>query len=231
MTNDDNSGSAQPVVSNSFRPGVVVKLIKNADNYRARLAILLSVALLCGMISVGTARGDGNVAALDHIYQFMPSPNCDARPWYEPVDCIVLHATAQPTLADTVNRFLNRHSRVSAHFVVDRDGRVVQMVPVEKRAWHAGTSSLFGTRNVNNYSIGIEMVNLNNGRDPFTDAQYTAVAQLIRNIRTCYAIPDARIVSHAEIALPAGRKSDPLGFDFARLRRMLDSPQAGDAAN
>lgn len=231
MANAKAAGSAQQIGSNIREARIVIKTVACVRIRPVRVAFLLSMTLLIAFFGISAIGDDGNVAALDHHYQYVPSPNCDVRPWYEPVDCIVLHATAQQTLSDTINRFLNRHSRVSAHFVVDRDGRVIQMVPVEKRAWHAGAASLYGTHSVNNYSIGIEMVNLNNGVDPFTDAQYIAVAQLIRHIRLCYTIPDARIVSHAQIALPPGRKSDPLGFDFKRLRRMLDAPQANTSAH
>jgi len=153
-------------------------------------------------------------------YAYVPSPNCDDRPPNATVNCIVLHATVEPTTEGTMNIFLTPTRRVSAHFVVGRDGRVVQMVPVEKRAWHAGISELDGVRSVNDYSVGIEMVNLNDGKDPYPEAQLQAVAGLIRFLRSYYTIPDARIVSHAQIALPQGRKSDPAGFDFDRIRAL-----------
>ena len=158
---------------------------------------------------------------LDHCYPTIASPNSDSRPWGERIDCVVLHATAQNEMREATILFAHRGSGVSAHFVVGRDGRVVQMVPVERRAWHAGVSQLAGVGGVNDYSVGIEMVNRDDGRDPYTDAQYRAVAGIVRLLRTRLTIPDDRIVSHAQIALPPGRKCDPLGFDFARLRRML----------
>lgn len=150
-------------------------------------------------------------------YDYVASPNCDNRPPGATINCLVLHATVEPTTEGTMNIFLTPARRVSAHFVVGRDGRVVQMVPVERRAWHAGPSILDGVSSVNDYSVGIEMVNLNNGKDPYTDAQIHAVAGILRFLRSRYAIPDSRVVSHASIALPAGRKSDPVGFDFARV--------------
>lgn len=159
-------------------------------------------------------------APMPLAYAYVPSPNCDDRPPGAVVNCIVLHSTVEPTTEGTINIFLNPARRVSAHFVVGKAGRVVQMVPVEKRAWHAGPSLLEGADKVNDYSIGIEMVNLNDGVDPYTDAQMEAVAGLIRFLRSRYAIPDSRIVSHAQIALPQGRKSDPLGFDFDKIRTL-----------
>jgi len=65
------------------------------------------------------------------------------------------------------------------------------------------------------------MVNMNDGRDPYTDLQYSSVAEIIHHLRELYTIPESRIVSHAQVALPAGHKSDPLGFDLQRLRILL----------
>ena len=154
------------------------------------------------------------------VYAFVQSPNCDDRPVGATVNCIVVHATVEPTTEGTMGIFLSPAKQVSAHFVVGRDGRVVQMVPIEKRAWHAGVSVLDGVGSVNNYSVGIEMVNLNDGNDPYTPEQIESVAGIIRLVRSRYNVPDERIVSHAQIALPAGRKSDPAGFDFEKLRAL-----------
>jgi N-acetyl-anhydromuramyl-L-alanine amidase AmpD len=151
------------------------------------------------------------------------SPNYDLRPEGSKVDCVVLHASTQHTLDATIRVFQYPSSLVSSHFIVGKEGRVFQTVPLERRAWHAGASQLDGVTTVNNFSIGIEMVNLNDGTDPYPDLQYDAVARLILQLRQYYQIPDTRIVSHAQIALPAGRKTDPVGFDFDRLRGMLNS--------
>lgn len=159
-------------------------------------------------------------------YEFIPSPNFGERPVNSPINTIVIHATVEPTTEGTIGIFLNKERQVSAHFVVGRDGRVVQMVPIEKRAWHAGVSEWDGMKDINNVSVGIEMVNLNDGKDPYPDAQYAAVAGIIRFVRSRYNVPDNHIVSHAQIALPAGRKSDPVGFDFDRIKRMAVDPTA-----
>lgn len=171
------------------------------------------------------------VPPLSIPYAFVASPNCDDRPAGAVVNCIVVHATVEPTTEGTMNIFLDPAKKVSAHFVVGRDGRVVQMVRVEQRAWHAGPSTLDGVDKVNDYSVGIEMVNLNDGKDVYTEPQVEAVAGIIRHIRSRYDVPDARIVSHAQIALPAGRKSDPVGFDFDKLKRLARAipPQAPPA--
>lgn len=158
-------------------------------------------------------------------YSYINSPNYDDRPIGSPINCIVLHATVEPTTEGTVKIFLDPARQVSAHFVVGRDGRVVQMVPIEKRAWHAGVSVLESAPKVNDFSVGIEMVNLNDGKDPYPLEQIESVAGLIRFIRSRYNVPDSRIVSHAQIALPEGRKSDPLGFDFVKIKALAsESP-------
>jgi N-acetyl-anhydromuramyl-L-alanine amidase AmpD len=91
------------------------------------------------------------------------------------------------------------------------------MVRVERRAWHAGLSELDGASHVNDFSVGVEMVNLNDGHDPYPEAQVEAVASILRFLRSRYSIPDSRVVTHAAIALPTGRKSDPVGFDIGKL--------------
>jgi N-acetylmuramoyl-L-alanine amidase len=185
---------------------------------RRRLVVLL---LVCGLFATLLLRRPLSMALtptpMPLPYDFVPSPNCDNRPAGATINCLVLHATVEPTTEGTMGIFLKTARKVSAHFVVGRDGRVVQMVPVERRAWHAGPSVLDGTPGVNDYSVGIEMVNLNDGKDPYTEAQIHAVAGILRFLRSRYDIPDSRVVSHASIALPAGRKSDPVGFDFARV--------------
>lgn len=153
------------------------------------------------------------------------SPNFDDRPPGVRVDCVVLHATvieARPSLM----HLIDPHSVVSAHYLVDRDGSVVQMIATDKRAWHAGISIFRGVQHVNDFSVGIEMVNRNDGIDPFTNRQYFAVAHIIGLLRRKYGyvIPNDRIISHAAIAVPKGRKSDPRGFDFKRLFHMLAVP-------
>ncbi len=109
--------------------------------------------------------------------------------------------------------------RVSAHCVIDRQGEISQYVPFAKRAWHAGQSCFEGRDNCNDFAIGIEL----EGTDelPYTDAQYSALAQLTEMIRLRYPrITKQRIVGHSDIA--PDRKTDPgPAFDWARYRAML----------
>jgi N-acetyl-anhydromuramyl-L-alanine amidase AmpD len=144
--------------------------------------------------------------------------HCDIRPADVEVDTIVLHATAGDTLEGCVKWFLNPESKVSAHYNVGRKGGIVQMVSSFNRAWHAGVSKVAdGRERVNNFSIGIEIVNLNDGKDPYSEEQYQAVDNLIGMLLRRFPTIK-QIVSHEYIAVPKGRKSDPKGYDWTRVK-------------
>ena len=162
-----------------------------------------------------------------------PSPNFDARPAGEAVSLGVLHSISLPPGeygGDAVERlFTNRLDwdahpyydgirglRVSAHFLLRRDGRLLQFVACAQRAWHAGRSVWRGREDCNHYSIGIELEGLEG--TAFEDAQYTRLARLLRALAARY--PIAEVVGHEDVA--PGRKADPgAGFDWARLQRQL----------
>jgi N-acetylmuramoyl-L-alanine amidase len=135
------------------------------------------------------------------------SPNCDARD--APIDMLVLHYTGMKTAEEALARLCDPAAKVSAHYTIDRDGRVYAHVPEEMRAWHAGVSYWAGTRNVNARSIGIEIVNPGHefGYVPFADAQIAALIDLADGIFARHKIPPARVVGHSDVA-PA-RKEDP----------------------
>jgi N-acetyl-anhydromuramoyl-L-alanine amidase len=106
--------------------------------------------------------------------------------------------------------------RVSSHFLIRRDGELVQYVPTELRAWHAGASSWKGRSRCNDFSIGIEL----EGADDiaFEDAQYETLAALLEALFARYGKLD--LAGHSDIA--PGRKTDPgSAFDWARLRARL----------
>ncbi|MBL8068272.1 MAG: N-acetylmuramoyl-L-alanine amidase [Armatimonadetes bacterium] len=156
-----------------------------------------------------TAPGRNNVAWVD-------SPNFNARPEDAVVDTIVLHHTASPNLAGTVKWFTMPESQVSAHFTVGKDGSIVQMVSCVNRAWHAGASKDYkGRENVNNFSIGIEIVNVGDGKDPYPPEQISAVRALCQTLIDFY--PIRQITSHEFIAEPEGRKDDPIDFPWSRF--------------
>ena len=136
-----------------------------------------------------------------------PSPNFDAR--VRPPDMIVLHYTGMPTGEAALERLRDPAARVSAHYLIEEDGRVYALVPEARRAWHAGVSSWRGETDINGLSIGVEIVNPGHefGYRDFPPAQIAAVVDLLTDIRTRWTIPDARILGHSDVA-PA-RKLDP----------------------
>ena len=150
------------------------------------------------------------------------SPNHSARPSGVLIDCIVMHATASHDVEQDVDWLCEPLSKASAHVVIDRDGTIYSLVPVDRKAWHAGVSELDGRQNVNDFSIGVELANSNRG-EKYSDAQLGAAAVLCASyIKEWPAITVDRIVRHADVALPAGRKSDPAPpFDIEAFRVLV----------
>jgi N-acetylmuramoyl-L-alanine amidase len=149
-----------------------------------------------------------------------PSPNHDARPDGGRIDMLVLHYTGMKTAAEAIDRLCDPAAKVSAHYVVDEDGTVWQVVEESRRAWHAGVSFWQGTRNVNSSSIGIEIVNPGHewGYRAFPEAQMQALEGLARDLLRRHPIPPDRVVGHSDVA-PL-RKQDPGElFDWERLAR------------
>ena len=152
--------------------------------------------------------------------QDSPSPNFDERPVGVPIDTVVLHATVLNSLDEVAKHFADPSSKVSSHYTIDRDGTIAEHVPEDKRAWHAGPSKMKDGRiQVNDFSIGIELVNRNDGMDPFAETQIQALRELLKTVIARH--PIKHIVLHSECAEPPGRKSDPLGFDAAWIKDML----------
>jgi N-acetylmuramoyl-L-alanine amidase len=136
-----------------------------------------------------------------------PSPNFDARTG--PPDILVLHYTGMRGGEAALARLRDPEAKVSAHYMVEEDGRIFRLVPEERRAWHAGVSFWKGERNINGVSIGIEIVNPGHefGYRPFAEPQIAAVIELVGDIRTRWQIDNGRIVGHSDVA--PGRKDDP----------------------
>lgn len=157
------------------------------------------------------------------------SPNCDSRPAGTEIDLAVIHSISLPRGAygnDAIERlFTNRLDpashpsfadlagvRVSAHFLVRRNGELIQFVPLQARAWHAGRSRWRGRERCNDFSVGIELEGVDDG--PFDGPQYRRLAGLVRELGAC--LPLRALAAHSDVA--PGRKSDPgARFDWARL--------------
>jgi AmpD protein len=165
----------------------------------------------------------------------MASPNCNERPNDE-ISLLVIHnISLPPGQFDTqaVQRFFcneldcSEHPyyqeieglQVSAHLLIERTGRVIQFVPFNKRAWHAGLSSFEGREQCNDFSIGIELEGTDD--QPFTDEQYEQLSNITQQLVSVYpSISLDRIVGHSDIA--PGRKTDPGPcFDWSRYLNSL----------
>ena len=161
--------------------------------------------------------------------RIVDSPNQDERPPGTEISLVVLHSISLPPGeygGESIERLFTNcldpaaHPyfreicglKVSAHFLVRRDGGVIQFVPVERRAWHAGVSAWRGRERCNDFSIGIELEGAEEA--PFEAAQYRALISLLKQLQQQHPIRD--IAAHSEIA--PGRKTDPgAHFDWARL--------------
>ena len=161
------------------------------------------------------------------------SPNCDDRPDARDIVLIVVHGISLPPgeyggdgIAELFTNRLDPAAhpyyatiaplRVSAHFLIRRDGALVQFVPCARRAWHAGESSWRGRTRCNDFSIGVEL----EGTDArsYTAAQYRSLGRLARALARRYPIVD--IVGHSDIA--PERKTDPgAAFDWPRFARRV----------
>jgi N-acetylmuramoyl-L-alanine amidase len=136
-----------------------------------------------------------------------PSPNFDQR--RAPPDMIVLHYTGMRSGEEALARLRSAEAKVSAHYLIEEDGRVFSLVAEERRAWHAGVSFWKGERDVNAVSIGIELVNPGHdwGYRAFPRPQIDALTTLLDEVRTRWTVRDGRILGHSDVA--PDRKTDP----------------------
>jgi len=142
------------------------------------------------------------------VSDVLPSPSFDERVGGAP-DIILLHYTGMQSGEAALRRLTTAESKVSAHYVVFEDGRIVQCVPEEKRAWHAGVSFWAGETDINSRSIGIEVVNPGHefGYQNFPLRQIAAVISLCKSIMTRYIVSSDRVLAHSDVA--PSRKQDP----------------------
>ncbi|MBS7545125.1 N-acetylmuramoyl-L-alanine amidase [Ancylobacter oerskovii] len=141
--------------------------------------------------------------------EVLASPNHGERLGVVVPDMLVLHYTGMQSADEAVAWLRSPERGVSCHYVVHEDGRIVQLVPESRRAWHAGASSWAGATDINSLSVGIEIVNPGHdfGYPPFHPRQIEAVTALAKDIVTRLAIPATRVLAHSDVA-PL-RKQDP----------------------
>ena len=169
------------------------------------ISLALGLPLLCA--SCISIQSQGTLSM--KVY---PSPNWNERQYS--VSMLVLHYTSLPSCEDSLARLCdptNPSGRVSAHYLVDVDGTIYQLVDESKRAWHAGVGSWRGLDKINDRSIGIEIQNIGLTEDgkrvPFPACQIDAVIALCKDIKARYGILDRDIFGHSDSAV--SRKQDP----------------------
>ncbi len=155
--------------------------------------------------------------------RLITSPNADNRPGECEIDMVVIHNISLPPQQYGGNGIIelftnclnpNEHpyyadihtAKVSSHFLIRRDGELLQFVPCSKRAWHAGVSNWLGRERCNDFSVGIELEGCDD--EAFESEQYKTLNSLIQSLKETY--PIEHIVGHSDIA--PGRKTDPGPF-------------------
>jgi N-acetyl-anhydromuramoyl-L-alanine amidase len=163
----------------------------------------------------------GSLPELLVIHGISLPPGEFGGPWIDRLFTGTLPADAHPFFAGIVAH------RVSAHVLIRRDGELVQYVPFDQRAWHAGPSTYQGRSACNDFSIGVELEGTDDA--PYTDAQYCALAALSAALLSAYeSLSPQAIVGHSDVA--PGRKTDPgPAFDWARFRALLEEVRRGAA--
>jgi N-acetylmuramoyl-L-alanine amidase len=141
------------------------------------------------------------------VKDVVASPNHDART--SRIDILLLHYTGMTTEEEALARLTDPDAKVSSHYFVYEDGRICQLVPEARRAWHAGASSWKGATDINSRSIGIEIANPGHeyGYRDFPDVQIEAAIALCRDIVARHPIRRERVLAHSDVA--PTRKNDP----------------------
>lgn len=152
-------------------------------------------------------------------WQSRPSPNHSPRS--ASVSAIVLHADASARVESSLDWCRRAESKVSYHVLIGRNGLTFSLVHPDRKAWHAGVSAYNGRNDCNEFTVGVCLSNKNDGIEPFQVPQLGAAADVCAALCKHYKITVDAITTHAVIALPAGRKTDPLGLDLDAFRAMV----------
>jgi len=150
----------------------------------------------------------------------LPSPNHGPRPEGARIALVVVHYTGMASARAAIARLCDPKSGVSAHYVIGEDGEMLRLVSEERRAWHAGRGAFAAFRDVNDVSIGIELVHPGHdfGYRPFAHAQIRALARLLEDLLARHGLPPQAVIGHSDLA--PHRKRDPGEFfPWAELAR------------
>lgn len=148
-----------------------------------------------------------------------PSPH--HKPRTKDVTAIILHADASANEEGTLAWLEDPDSGVSYHVLVGRKGKIYSIVHPDLQAYHAGKSELDGEKFCNGYSVGVSLANRNDNKEFYPPAQVEAALAVCALLCRHYGITLSRITTHAAVATPLGRKTDPLGLDVVKFRTSL----------
>ena len=138
------------------------------------------------------------------------SPNHSKNPRLKKkINFVIIHYTGMQSEIESINRLKNPKYKVSCHYLINRKGRIIQMVEDLNIAWHAGKSKWKEFSNLNSYSLGIELVNKGHqyGYNKFSDKQITSLIYLCKRLKKKYSIKKENFLGHSDVA-PL-RKKDP----------------------
>ena len=150
------------------------------------------------------------------------SPNFDKRPKGTKINSIIIHYTGMKTFDDAYKRLCDRKSKVSSHYLIGRDGKIINLVDEKNRAWHAGASHWKIIKNLNNNSIGIELENPGHefGYIHFSKKQMAALVYLCKELKGRYDIKADWVLGHSDIS--PDRKLDPgEKFNWDLIKRIF----------
>ena len=150
------------------------------------------------------------------------SPNFDKRPKSTKINSIIIHYTGMKTFDEACKRLCDKNSKVSSHYLIGRNGRIINLVDEKYRAWHTGVSEWKGVNNLNNNSIGIELENPGHefGYIPFSKKQMESLVFLCKELKSRYDIKADWVLGHSDIS--TGRKLDPgEKFDWEPIRKIF----------
>ena len=164
---------------------------------------------------LGSEALQGGGAKLNQVtIERHPSPNFGPRRGVKGPSLIVLHYTAMPSLAAALERLTDPQHEVSAHYIIDQRGRVIQLVAEAQRAWHAGNGFWGPYCDINSASIGVELCNTGGHR--FPELQMEALKALLGEVKQRWAISADKVIGHSDMA--PNRKKDPgRWFDWQYL--------------
>ena len=151
------------------------------------------------------------------------SPNFDKRPKGVKINSIIIHYTGMKTLNQAYKRLCDKKSKVSSHYLIGRDGRIMNLVDEKNRAWHAGISHWKGIDNLNDTSIGIELENPGHefGYIPYSKKQMKSLIFLCKKINKKYQIHPEWVLGHSDIA-PKRKKDPGEKFNWKEIKKIFE---------